>query len=221
MIEKLVGGPKVLDLLLHLPVDFVDRRFSPPIAEAPEGRIATMEVLVTSHQPNPRANLPYRVKVRDDSGVMSLVFFRANKGWIEKQLPDREKVIISGKVEYYQGNAQMVHPDIAPVEERESLETVEPIYPLTAGVTNKTLRKSMAGALGFMTALPEWLDAAYKTRNEWANWDVALETAHAPEAALDLLPESKIRQRLAYDELLANQLTLALVRVGVILQVCF
>ena len=130
LFEKLIGGPKVLDLLHHLPVDFIDRRFSPPVAEAPNGRIATMEVTVVSHQPNPRRGLPYRVKVRDDSGLMSLVFFHANRSWIEKQLPDREKRVISGKVEYYQGNPQIVHPDITLIEERETLETIEPIYPL-------------------------------------------------------------------------------------------
>ncbi len=212
LFEKLLGGPKVLDLLWHLPVDFIDRRFSPTIAEAPNGRIVTMEVTVTSHSPNPRKGLPYRVKCKDDSGVMSLVFFHAHKDWIEKQLPDRENVIISGKVEYYQGNPQIVHPDIAPVAERETLETVEPIYPLTAGVTNKTIRKAMHGALGFISKLPEWLDAAYKKQQGWGDWDGALEAVHEPESEKELLPESKIRQRLAYDELLANQLTLSLVR---------
>ena len=153
LIEKLVGGPKVLDLLMHLPVDFIDRRFSPTIAEAPNGRVATMEVTVISHTPAPRKGLPHRVKVRDDSGTMTLVFFHANRGWIEKQLPDREKRIVSGKIEYYQGNAQIVHPDIATVAERETLETIEPIYPLTAGVTNKVLRKAMDGALDFLPQL--------------------------------------------------------------------
>jgi ATP-dependent DNA helicase RecG len=212
LFEKLVGGPKVLDLLHHLPVDFIDRRFSPTISEAPNGKVATMEVMVVSHAPNPRKNLPYRVKVRDDSGVMSLVFFHANKGWIEKQLPDREKVIISGKVEYYQGNPQIVHPDIAPVAERASLETVEPIYPLTAGLTNKTLRKAMQGALGFLGKLPEWLDADYRKKNGWNDWHKAMEVVHSPDTMDDLLPESEARTRLAYDELLANQLTLSLVR---------
>ena len=212
LIEKLIGGPKVLDLLFHLPVDFIDRRFSPTISEAPEGRIATMEVTVTSHTPSPRRGLPHRVKVRDDSGVMSLVFFHANRGWIEKQLPDRENVIISGKVEYYQGNPQIVHPDIAKPEDRASLETVEPIYPLTAGITNKTVRKAMQGALGFLNKLPEWCDAAYADQQKFMPWHKAMEAVHSPETPDDLLPEAPARQRLAYDELLANQLTLALVR---------
>jgi len=212
LIEKLIGGPKVLDLLMHLPVDFIDRRFSPKVSEAPDGRIATMEVTVVSHAPNPRKGMPYRVKVRDDSGVMTLVFFHANKAWVEKQLPDRETRIISGKIEYYQGNAQMVHPDIASVAERETLETVEPIYPLTAGVTNKTMRKAMLGALESLAALPEWLEPTYKTREKWHDWHEAMEAVHLPESEAELMPEHRFRQRIAYDELLANQLTLALVR---------
>jgi ATP-dependent DNA helicase RecG len=212
LFEKLIGGPKILDLLWHMPVDFIDRRFSPKISEAPEGRIATIEVTVVSHQPNARKGLPYRVKVRDESGVISLVFFHANKGWIEKQLPDRENVIISGKVEYYQGNPQIVHPDIAKVSERETLESIEPIYPLTAGVTNKALRKAMGGALDLVPQLAEWLEPAYKQQQKWPSWDEALIAVHEPENEKELLPESLFRQRLAYDELLANQLTLSLVR---------
>ena len=212
LFEKLIGGPKILDLLFHLPIDFVDRRFSPPISEAPNGRIATMEVTVVSHSPNPRKGMPYRVKVRDDSGTMTLVFFHANKAWVEKQLPDRETRIVSGKVEYYQGNAQIVHPDIATVAERETLEAIEPIYPLTAGVTNKTVRKAMDGALDMIPKLSEWLEPSYKQKHQWHDWHEALEAVHLPEDAKELEPEHRFRQRIAYDELLANQLTLALVR---------
>ncbi|NCT41397.1 MAG: ATP-dependent DNA helicase RecG [Alphaproteobacteria bacterium] len=212
LFEKLIGGPKILDLLFHLPVDFVDRRFSPPISDAPNGRIATMEVSVVSHAPNARKGMPYRVKVRDDSGTMTLVFFHANNAWVEKQLPDRETRIISGKVEYYQGNAQIVHPDIATVADRETLESIEPIYPLTAGVTNKTVRKAMDGALDCVPKLGEWLEPTYKAREKWHDWHEAIEAVHLPESESELLPEHRFRQRIAYDELLANQLTLALVR---------
>ncbi|MGB0720740.1 MAG: DEAD/DEAH box helicase, partial [Bdellovibrionales bacterium] len=202
----------VLDLLFHLPVDFIDRRFSPMIADAPNGRVATMAVTVTSHSAPSHRNAPYRVKVRDDSGVMTLVFFHANPHWVQKQLPDREQVIVSGKVEYYQGNAQMVHPDIAKPEDRAELETIEAVYPLTAGLTNKVVRKAVQGALGFVSALPEWLEPEYKKRQNWPDWDRAIAGAHAPESMEALLPEHPMRQRLAYDELLANQLTLSLVR---------
>ncbi len=216
LIEKLIGGPKVLDLLWHLPIDFIDRRFSPKIAEAPDGQIATMEVRVLSHTPNARRGLPYRVKCEDDSGEITLVFFHANKGWIEKQLPlfseSNEPRVISGKIEYYQGNPQIVHPEIASIEDRSSLETLEPIYPLTAGITNKTLRKAIAGAVEFLPDLTEWQEAEYKNRQNWGDWKETLIAAHIVDDELILSPEHQSRQRLAYDELLANQLTLMLVR---------
>ncbi|MCB1531558.1 MAG: ATP-dependent DNA helicase RecG [Alphaproteobacteria bacterium] len=212
-LEKLIGGPKVLDLLWHLPVDFIDRRFSPKISEAPNGRIATMEVTVDKHMPNARKSLPYRVSCSDETGAITLVFFRAHKDWIEKQLPLHQKVIISGKVEYYQGRAQMAHPDaIGLPQDRAAIETVEPVYPLTQGITNKAVRKAMQSALGYLSALPEWLDEAHKKRGQWPDWYKALEAVHSPESESLLSPEHPARMRMAYDELLANQLTLALVR---------
>ena len=213
LVEKLVSGPKVLDLLWHMPVDFVDRRFSPDIASAPDGRVATMEIEVMQHKPAPRKGLPHRVTVRDTSGTMSLVFFHANRPWIEKQLKQNEKRVVSGRVEYYQGSAQMVHPDfIVTPEERADVETVEPIYPLTAGVTNKTIGKAMGGALKMVPALPEWLDESFKSKNKWSDWNDVLRGIHTPDNEQSIDPNHPARARIAYDELLANQLTLALVR---------
>lgn len=212
LLEKLIGGPKVLDLLFHAPVDFIDRRYTCPISDVPNGKVMTTQVHINKHFPNARKSLPYRVTCSDESGSMTLVFFHAKKGWIEKLLPIGQSVIISGKVEYFQGQPQMMHPDVAKPSERDTLETVEAIYPLTAGVTNKTLRKAQHAALKYIPALPEWLDDAHKTREGWTDWHSALATLHAPENEDDLEPMSKPRMRLAYDELLANQLTLALVR---------
>lgn len=206
LFEKLIGGPKVLDLLWHLPVDFVDRRFSPRVRDAPDGRIATMEVTIGKHFPNARKSQPYKIWCHDETGTLNLVFFHAHKDWIEKQLPEGAKMIVSGKVEFYAGHPQMTHPEIARPEDRAQLETLEPIYPLTAGLTNKTVRRAMQGALSLLPKLPEWLDEAYKKRNGWGDWHDALRSVHIPPA-----PETA-RTRLAYDELLANQLTLALVR---------
>lgn len=213
LIDKLVGGGKVLDLLFHKPVDFIDRRFSPKIKDAPNGKVATMEVRVEKHNFAPRRGLPSRVKVSDGSGMMDLVFFNANKDWLSKQLPVGDVRVISGKVEYYQGQAQIVHPDkIERAENRAAVETIEPIYPLTAGVTNKTLNKALDGALDTVPHLPNWLDPNHQKKNKWPEWDEAILALHDIEKEQDLLPTSPARERLAYDELLANQLALALVR---------
>ena len=172
----------------------------------------TTQVIVNKHIPNARKSLPYRVKCSDDSGSISLVFFHANKGWIEKLLPLGQNVIISGKVEYFQGQPQMMHPDIAKPSERATLETVESIYPLTAGVTNKVIRKAQNAALNHIASLDEWLDTAHKSKNNWNDWHRCIKELHAPQDEQSLEPTHPVRERLAYDELLANQLTLALVR---------
>lgn len=183
LFEKLVGGGKVLDLLWHKPVDFVDRRFSPKLKDAPNGRVATLEIYVEKHTQAGRSGLPYRVRGTDGTGAIDIVFFNANKDWINKQLPVGQVKLVSGKVEYYQGQAQMVHPDmIAGPNERAALQTVEPIYPLTAGVTNKTVRKALDGALKTVPVLPEWLDPAFKKKNKWPDWKPAVISLHTPKA---------------------------------------
>lgn len=212
LLGKLIGGEKILDLLFHAPVDFIDRRFSCPVTHCPNGKVLTTQVRIEKHFPNTRKSLPYRVKAVDDSGAISLVFFHANKGWIEKLLPLGANIIISGKVEYFQGQPQMVHPDIAKPEEREKLEAVEPIYPLTAGITNKVINKAMQSAFHDIPVLQEWLDSAHIKREGWTAWHECLKAIHSPDNESALDPTHKTRARLAYDELLANQLTLAMVR---------
>ncbi len=213
LFEKLCGGDKVLDALWHKPVDFVDRRFAPKIKDAPAGKICTLTVMVHKHFPNARQNQPYKVWCTDETGTLNLVFFHARKDWIEKQLPVNATVIVSGRIEYYDGKAQMVHPDaIGAAEDRAAIETVEPVYPLTQGLTNKAVRKAVLGAINLLPALPEWLDESFKRMNNWPEWNEAVKALHNPAGAngIELLHPS--RARLAYDELLANQLALAMVR---------
>lgn len=212
LVEKLVNGPRIADLLFHGPADFIDRRFTCPLLKAPNGKIMTTQIRVEKHIPNARKSLPYRVQCSDGSGSIMLVFFHAKAGWIEKLLPLNSERVISGKIEYFQGVPQMVHPEVVTPQDRETLEDVEPIYPLTAGITNKVMRKAVKAALSYVPKLPEWIDEAHKKREGWPDWDKAVRALHAPDSAKDLEPTSKVRMRLAYDELLANQLTLALVR---------
>jgi len=213
LMEKLVGGPKVLDLLFHAPVDFIDRSFSPRIADAPNGKIITVIVQVEKYFPNTRKSLPFRVQCRDESSTISLVFFHAHKSWIEKQLPLGAQVVISGQIEYFQGLPQMVHPDtIAPPDEIDQIRGHEPIYPLTQGITNKLMRKAMSAALENIPYLEEWIEPNFKQKQRWMNWDESLKAIHRPENESNLDPMHPMRSRLAYDELLANQLTLALAR---------
>jgi ATP-dependent DNA helicase RecG len=217
------GHARVIDLLWHLPVSVIDRPIAPRIAEARIGEIATLEVTVAEHRPGGgrrgRRGGPYRVLVEDQSGAaLELVYFNADPAYLKRLLPEGSRRLISGKLESYDGWLQMPHPDhVARLDGAEgsaaaTLPLHEPVYPLTAGLTNTTLRKAIGEALAHLPTLPEWTDAAYAAKNAWPSFGEALARLHAPECDADLLPSSPARGRLAYDELLANQLALAVIR---------
>jgi len=208
-----IAGEKVVDLLWHLPSGLIDRRYAPTLSEAVPGAIATLTVRVDSHTPPRTKRLPYRVTCTDGTGRITLVFFHAKDEYIGKILPIGEERVISGKLEAYNDGLQMAHPDhIVPVAERERIQTVEPVYPLTDGLSLRILARAMAAALERLPNLPEWQDPAFMRKNGFPVWPEALRAAHGPKTADDLSPATAARRRLAYDELLANQLALALVR---------
>ncbi|HKJ74145.1 MAG TPA: ATP-dependent DNA helicase RecG, partial [Alphaproteobacteria bacterium] len=217
-LEKAVetlAGPRVVDLCWHLPSGLIDRRFSPRIADAPNGVVATLTLRVEEHRPPPRGRnrAPYRVLCSDETGFMTLVFFHAKGDYLLKTLPIGEIRVVSGRVEHYDGQVQMTHPDhIVPLPRLAEIQTIEPVYPLTAGLTLKPLSRAIKAALERVPELDEWLDPALAKREAWSDWRQSLLRAHAPEAPEDLEPNTPARRRLAYDELLANQLALCMVR---------
>ena len=212
LIER-VAGPRLVDLFWHLPSGLVDRRFSPPVAAAPDGAIATLTVSVDRHVPAPNKRLPYKVYCSDDSGSLTLVFFHARPDYLQRSLPVGEQRVVSGRVQHYGGETQITHPDhIGPPEELESLKSVEPVYRLTADLTTRPLNRAILAALEQAPDLPEWLLPDFVSVQDWKSWRDSLLAAHAPESFDDLAPSTPVRRRLAYDELLANQLALTLVR---------
>ena len=208
-----LAGPRVVDLLWHLPSAVIDRRFSPKVAEAPDGAIATVTVTVIEHRPPYNPRQPYRVMCQDDSGDIALVFFHAKPDYLRRILPPGEVRVVSGRIDHFAGAVQMTHPDhVVTPAEASTLPRIEPVYPLTEGITPRPLAKAIAAALARAPELPEWLDPAFKRERGWPDWRAAVAAAHAPASVADLAPETPARQRLAFDELLANQLALALVR---------
>jgi ATP-dependent DNA helicase RecG len=212
LVEKL-AGPHVLDLLWHRPSGLVDRRLAPKVAEAPDGKVATLTVRVERHAQPATARQPYRIFAADDTGTVEITYFRGQPAWLSKLFPPGAWVVVSGRVEWFAGRLQMPHPDlVAPLEDASDVLGVETVYPLVAGLASKTLHKTVRSALDLAPELPEWQDPHWLRRQGWQPWRAALETLHSPQDEADLGPETPARRRLAYDELLANQLALALVR---------
>ncbi len=208
-----VVGPLVVHLFWHLPCGLIDRRHAPKIADAEAGSTATLTVRVDRYQAAPNPRLPTKVHCSDETGVVTLVFFRARDDWLRQKLPEGAVRVVSGRIERYGGEIQMVHPDhIVPLDERESVQTVEPIYPLGTGITLRVMTRAVRAALARAPVLPEWADPHLIEARRWLPWNQALQAVHEPECAADLEPGTAARSRLAYDELLANQLALALVR---------
>jgi ATP-dependent DNA helicase RecG len=205
---------RVLDLLFHLPYATIDRRSRAKIAEAPLDRIVLIEAQVAEHYPpGPRSRGPYKVLVEDETGDVLLVFFLANRQWIEKSLAIGERRWISGKLELWDGHRQMVHPDrILDAAGLAGMQAVEPVYGLTEGLQPRVLSKAILAALGRLPDLLEWhANHIVKTR-ELPGFAAALNALHRPAVPEAIAPTAPARVRLAYDELLAHQLALALTR---------
>ena len=210
-----VTEPRVLDLLWHLPTGVIDRRAEPTIATAVPGTIATLAVRIVKHRGSPRANskAPYKVTAEDETGQIDLVFFHADPRFVERQLPVGEMRYVSGRIEKYGETLQMAHPDyIVEPARRGDLPLIEPVYSLTAGLSGKVLGKAARQTAERVAQLPEWQDEAWLAARGWPSITDAVQRLHKPVDAADVSPGSPAWQRLAYDELLAGQLALGLVR---------
>ena len=206
-----VGKPK--DLLYLLPHAAIDRSRKPSIRDVVPPCTITVEVDVGGHVPPRQKGKPYRVMVRDAATEFQLVFFHARGDYLQKLLPTGQRRLISGKLEIFDSIAQIVHPDhVLRLDEAKDLPLWEPVYPLGAGLGQRALAKAAEGALARAPDLPEWIDGPLLAREGWPGWQAALRAAHAPEGAADLAMTAPARQRLAYDELFAHQLTLSLAR---------
>ncbi len=202
---------RLLDVLFHVPVGLIDRRFQCTISQLPLQGVATLEVTIGQHHAAPRGvKVPYRIDVFDDTGQMTLIYFSAYADHLLRQFPMGEKRFISGEISWFRSDAKMTHPDyVLNTQDFSKMPMLEPVYPLTAGISSKLIQKAAQGALAKLPALSEWQDIEWLKRQQWPDFTTALKALHNP---LSLNAEGPNRLRLAYDELLANQLALSLVR---------
>ncbi len=210
LVQKLCGVHPV-DVLFHLPAGMVYRPQVQGFRELIPRQTATIRITVTGHAKPPRRSMPYRVMGEGDGFLIELLFFNYHGDYLDKNLPVGETRFVSGKVEISSGVVKMLHPDYITATS-DKIPVYEPIYPLTGGLPGKVLQKAVQFVLSRAPQLPEWLDEAFLKREKWPSWTAAIHAAHAPKTPTDFAPTHPARERLAYDELLANQLALMLTR---------
>src|SRR5208337_3228521 len=215
LLQRAIGGERVIDLLFHLPEGYLDRRARPTLKDAQHsakpGQVATLAIEVVRHEPPANPRQPWRVVVTDGTGFAELVFFHFTRA--ELMAPGA-KLLVSGKLERFGSQITMPHPDyVVPATQPERIPDIDPAWRLTAGLWPRQVGRAMAQALEQIPALPEWHDPALLRRERWPGFAEALRLVHAPTAPpVGELAETRPRRRLAYDELLADQVATALVR---------
>ncbi|MCA0421058.1 MAG: DEAD/DEAH box helicase, partial [Proteobacteria bacterium] len=218
VLDKFLGDEtrpaRVVDLLFQLPTGAVDRRPSPSIADTPVGDVATFTARVSEHRPAPAGKkAPYRIIVEDETGDVTLVFFHADSRHLAQTLPIGAYRLISGKLELWEGMRQMVHPErILDPKLAATLPAFEPVYPLTEGIGQRMMMRTVQAAAERCPEMPEWQDLAFLARSDFPTFHAAIEALHHPVDRKAAEGDTVARRRIGYDELLASQIALALVR---------
>lgn len=208
LVQK-VAGPLVRDVLFLSPSGVIQRRRTTAM-EAVDGEIGVFEVVIDRLIPPHKPGAPIKVRAIDETGFIHLIWFAGSPRHIESLAPRGSRRLVTGKVERFNSEVQIAHPDyILPVEKADEIPLSEPVYPATQGLTSRQIRKLAQGALALAPELPEWQEPNWLAARRWVGWRAALETLHAPTNEADLTPDAPVRQRLAYDELFAHQLALA------------
>ncbi len=206
LLARAAGGERVLDLLFHRPETWLDRRAHPALAEAAPGHLVTLAVTVDQIEPPANDRQPWRVIVTDGTGRLDLVFFRFRRA---AQMLPGARLLVSGRLERFADRLTMPHPDhVVAADKPDAIPAIEPVWPLTAGLWPNQIRAAMTHALALLPEFPEWHDPALLRREAWPGFAVALRAVQAPAEP----PGTRPAARLAYDELLAGQVALAVVR---------
>ncbi len=207
LIRKL-AGPLVRDVAFLAPTGLILRNRRDAV-DAVEGETAIFDVTIEAYQPPRKTGAPWKARASDATGFVHLIWFSASRAHIERMAPIGERRLISGKVERFNGEVQVAHPDwIVKPDQADEIPPFEAVYPATAGLTSRQVRKLALQALEAAPDLNEWQDPAWLAKQKWPGWRAALESLHHPKTEPDLSPDAPDRQRLAYDELLAHQLAL-------------
>jgi ATP-dependent DNA helicase RecG len=208
LVER-VAGPLVRDMLFLGPQSLIHRTPT-TVDSVVDGQVHTLTVDVELHTKPARMDIPWKIRCFDGTAFLTLIWFKGHGEHLLRQHPVGSKRVVSGKIERWGNEIQMAHPDyIVPIERAGEIPEMEAVYPATAGLPARNVRKMAHEALSRAPDLPEWQDPAWMAREGFPSWRAALERFHNPQSDADLSPLSAHRRRLAFDELLAHQLALA------------
>ena len=161
---------------------------------AVEGQVGIFEVMIDRLIVPGKPGVPIKVRASDDTGFVHMIWFGGSAQHIDRLLPKGQKRLVTGKVERYLAEVQIVHPDIYTPEQAGEIAAIEPVYPATHGLSSRVVRKLAQAALTHAPDLPEWQDPAWRAKNRWPGWREALETLHAPTCEPELEPDAPARQ---------------------------
>jgi len=207
LVQK-VAGPLVRDVVFLSPVGLITRRRMTAV-DAVEGEVGIFEIMVDRMIVPGKPGVPLKMRASDDTGFVHLVWFGGSPQHIDRQLPRGERRLVAGKVERFNNEVQIAHPDIFTLDQADQIAATEPVYPATQGLSSRVIRKLVLAGLATTPELAEWQDPAWIAARRWPGWRAALTALHDPVSEYDLSPDAPPRQRLAYDELFAHQLALA------------
>lgn len=207
-----LGLNRIVDLIWHLPVGISYFPLKSSLKECRAGDTVALVVSILTHEvPFKGHSKPYKVVCQIGQDLIDLTFFKAYPKTLGTRLPIGQQRLVCGTLDHFLGQWQMAHPErIVPPEATAQWQEKSPLYPLTAGFFQSQAQKWTQLALKRVPDLPEWISPAY--RGEWPSWRQALEKVHTPKQDAELLPCHPVRQRLAFDELFADQLALSLIR---------
>src|SRR5438270_196152 len=197
---------RVVDVLYHLPTGAIERIKAPAASATLLGRNVIIEVTPFETRESRSGRGPTRIFAADaDGNSISLIYFN-NPGWAKRSLPLGQSRTVSGKLEAYGDEWQIIHPEVSEPGKGPQPAIREPVYPLTEGLTNRRLGELVREALERAPDLPEWIEPNLAAREGWSGWRASLALIHHEPGA------AEARKRLAYDEIFANQLALLLLR---------
>ncbi|MBN2018279.1 MAG: ATP-dependent DNA helicase RecG [Candidatus Cloacimonetes bacterium] len=211
LLNKL-GIKTVKDLLFYFPRDYLSKVSGKRIADLKINDMASVRGHITGFESkgNKYHKHPFTVFISDGTGYLILMWFRPTP-WLVEQFEVGKEIIILGKIQYYYNKLCVIHPDFEIVQDKEKKsfwvdQDILPLYPLTEGISNKTLRKIMRTVLSQELMLDETIPQYIRDDKQLLPLNDALYKIHIPENDEDI---KNARKRFVFEELFFLELMLA------------